>query len=254
MRRIVAVFDLPKPIPRMLCIRMKRMLGLICLLLSLVGCAYRPDYHRTSIDELIQQSLDQSNASTGGDPEMIGNVHDHSVVVDGVMVDHGDTVIIEEEHSIDGFSQTPQEEIIPLELIPISQARSSQIARVNYDEDYLINEEFIETDVREVLTLLATDANLDLVLDDNVAGIVNAQINDLTVDEAVEKVLLPLGLASSRSCLATFRDGVDQDPVSTSAHGSKHVVGNRAGVLVAIRDGDRASQNNAGRSTTADCQ
>lgn len=188
----------PKPNPRMICIRLKRMLGLICFLFAVAGCAYRPDYHRTSIDELIQQSLDHSNAANGGDPDMIGNSHDHTIVLDGVMVDHGDTVIIEEEHQLDGFSQTPQEEIIPLDLIPISQARSSQVARVSYDEDYLINEEFIETDVREVLTLLATDANLDLVLDDNVAGIVNAQINDLTVDEAVEKVLLPLGLASSR--------------------------------------------------------
>ncbi|WP_233214565.1 type II secretion system protein GspD [Rhodopirellula bahusiensis] len=188
------------------------MLGILCLISMLVGCVYRPGYRRTNMDELIQQSLDQSNAARGGDTELIGNMHD-----EGVVFDHGEfranvseeilfdsdlppesQPVIDGDWHGDGYSQIQEEEIIPLELIPISQARSSAIARVEYDEPFLINEDFIETDVREVLTLLATDAELDLILDDNVAGIVNTQIIDLTVDEAVEKVLMPLGLASTR--------------------------------------------------------
>lgn len=179
-------------------IRPEQNLGILCLFFALVGCTYRPDYHRTSIDELIQQSLDHSNAANGGDPEMVGTIQENTVVVEDVILGQDESAIRDDDLAMDGFSQSLQEEIIPLNLIPISQTQSSQIDRVSYDQGNLINEEFIETDVREVLTLLAADANLDLVLDDNVAGIVNAQVNDLTVDEAVEKVLLPLGLASSR--------------------------------------------------------
>lgn len=61
-----------------------------------------------------------------------------------------------------------------------------------------ITEEFVETDVREALLILAEEAEIDLVMDENVAGVVNTQINDLPIDLAIEKVLMPLGLVSAR--------------------------------------------------------
>ncbi len=61
-----------------------------------------------------------------------------------------------------------------------------------------VSEEFIETDVREALLILAEEAEIDLVMDENVAGVVNTRIDDLPIDDAIEKVLLPLGLVSAR--------------------------------------------------------
>ncbi|MCC9642163.1 type II and III secretion system protein [Rhodopirellula sp. JC740] len=182
----------------------------IFLTFLLSGCVYRPDFHRTSIDELIQQSLDHSNAERGGDPDMVGNVSE-PVLVDesfGIPQDNMDLQYgtdqeipkYQNDWSVDGYSEW-QPDRRGDDLIPIQQAAFVQDASGWNDtpnDEFLIQEEFIETDVREVLTLLAADAELDLVLDDNVSGIVNAQINDLTIDEAVEKVLLPLGLASTR--------------------------------------------------------
>ncbi|TWU48250.1 type II secretion system protein GspD [Rubripirellula reticaptiva] len=62
------------------------------------------------------------------------------------------------------------------------------------EEPLLFDEEFIETDVREVLLTLSSDAGIDLVMDENVRGVVNARVHNLPLDRAIEKVLMPLGL------------------------------------------------------------
>ncbi|WP_419195244.1 type II secretion system protein GspD [Novipirellula herctigrandis] len=62
----------------------------------------------------------------------------------------------------------------------------------------LINEEFIETDIREALLLMAEDAGVDLIMDEKVTGIINTQVNNLPIDRAIEKVLMPLGFVSAR--------------------------------------------------------
>ncbi len=61
-----------------------------------------------------------------------------------------------------------------------------------------MSEEFVETDVREALLILAEDANIDLVMDEKVTGIVNSRIESMPVDKAIEKLLLPLGFVSAR--------------------------------------------------------
>ncbi len=61
-----------------------------------------------------------------------------------------------------------------------------------------VSEEFIETDVREALLILAEEAEIDLVMDEKVAGVVNTKIDDMPIDQAIEKLLLPLGLVSAR--------------------------------------------------------
>ncbi len=61
-----------------------------------------------------------------------------------------------------------------------------------------VSEEFVETDVREALLILAEDANIDLVMDEKITGIVNSRIENMPVDKAIEKLLLPLGFVSAR--------------------------------------------------------
>ncbi len=61
-----------------------------------------------------------------------------------------------------------------------------------------VSEEFIETDVREALLILAEEAEIDLVMDEDVAGVVNTRIDDMPIDAAIEKLLLPLGLVAAR--------------------------------------------------------
>ncbi len=56
-----------------------------------------------------------------------------------------------------------------------------------------INEEFIDTDVREAIAILASESEIDILMDDAISGVVNTTIEGATFKEALEKVLLPLG-------------------------------------------------------------
>tara|TARA_R110002049_G_scaffold285698_4_gene467083 strand:+ start:247944 stop:249230 length:1287 start_codon:yes stop_codon:yes gene_type:complete len=63
----------------------------------------------------------------------------------------------------------------------------------------LIDEEFVETDIREALLLVAEEAGVDIVMDDNVLGIINTRIDQLPVDRAIEKLLMPLGFVYGKN-------------------------------------------------------
>lgn len=65
-------------------------------------------------------------------------------------------------------------------------------------DDVSISEEFFEIDVREAVGILASEAEADVLMDDRVRGVVNVSIEDATFDEALEKVLLPLGFVVGR--------------------------------------------------------
>jgi len=60
-------------------------------------------------------------------------------------------------------------------------------------DEIRIDQEFIETDIREALFFISDDAGLEFILDDEVSGVVNTSISGLTVSQALDKVLSPLG-------------------------------------------------------------
>ena len=62
----------------------------------------------------------------------------------------------------------------------------------------LVNQEFVETDIREALFLMSTDAEVNVVIDDEIRGVVNTSIVDMPFDAALEKVLLPFGYVSAQ--------------------------------------------------------
>ncbi|MEQ1826324.1 MAG: type II and III secretion system protein [Pirellula sp.] len=61
-----------------------------------------------------------------------------------------------------------------------------------------INEVFEQTDIREAIQVLATYAKVSVVIDDTVGGVTSAQISGESFEQALEKVLLPLGLVFGR--------------------------------------------------------
>ena len=56
-------------------------------------------------------------------------------------------------------------------------------------EPILLDGDFIETPLRDALTDLAADAEVQLVLDDDVLGVVNLQFQEKNIDEAFELIL-----------------------------------------------------------------
>lgn len=57
----------------------------------------------------------------------------------------------------------------------------------------LVDEIFEETDIREAIQSLATQAKASVVIDDQVAGVATAVFEDVPFEQALEQVLLPLG-------------------------------------------------------------
>ncbi|EMI56245.1 type II and III secretion system protein, partial [Rhodopirellula sallentina SM41] len=159
---------------------------------------YRPLPHRISVDDLIQESLDRSNAVNGGDEQYVQPILDEEVIVDEGVWENGE--FIEGEGPIESADEFHQPDVAYGSGVvgPSNYPAVVHIGDEFSDDEIRIDEEYIETDVREVLMMLATEAELDLVMDDNVGGIVNAQVRNLTVDQAIEKVLMPLGLAHAR--------------------------------------------------------
>lgn len=66
------------------------------------------------------------------------------------------------------------------------------------EDAVFLSEEFFETDVREAVGLLASEAGADVLMDDRVRGVVNVSIEEATFEEALDKVLLPLGFVVGR--------------------------------------------------------
>ena len=88
-----------------------------------------------------------------------------------------------------------QEDIYPPAHLAPSYAlqteqSSSQLALPNT----LVSDEFIETDVVEAIQSLALQAQLTVILDENVTGTVTSSINNESFANAIQKVCLPLGL------------------------------------------------------------
>ena len=69
-------------------------------------------------------------------------------------------------------------------------------------ESKLVNEVFEETDVRQALQILQTATGATIIVDDQVGGVTSAQLNRVTLEEALTQILLPLGY------VWVYRDGV----------------------------------------------
>jgi len=141
------------------------------------GCVTRTVPDRPTVHELIEQSFSKSIASLEVESP---------IVVDG----YSEHVVFDEQY---GFS-------VAGDNIPLNGPVGSGVIRTAPSEfqDSLINEEFIETDIREALLLMSEDAGVDLIMDEKVTGIINTRVDDLPIDRAIEKVIMPLGLVSAR--------------------------------------------------------
>lgn len=62
------------------------------------------------------------------------------------------------------------------------------------EEPVLINEFFEQTDLREAIDIMVSMTGDSVVLDETVSGFVSLQVTDATFEDALQKMLLPLGL------------------------------------------------------------
>ncbi len=62
----------------------------------------------------------------------------------------------------------------------------------------LITNVFFDTEVREVLQDIATQVGIPILIDDTVAGVVSLELNEVSLEKALEMVLAPLGLTYAK--------------------------------------------------------
>lgn len=90
-------------------------------------------------------------------------------------------------------------------VLPVSHSSSEPITAVT--------ELFEDNDVREALQSLATQANVTVIIDEQVGGVVSAVIEEEPFESALRKVLLPLGLVWKRTDQGEYLIGIP-DPES----------------------------------------
>lgn len=155
-----------------------------CLLM--LGCAWRSNAPPPTVDELFQEAMRQSARQPDGS---YAESFERPVTGDGEL-----TQAFVEEIPL------PEEET-PQFKAPFPDALDDPSGGSQIDPlsgEPRIDQEFVETDVREALLMLAVDGNVDLVVDDKVRGVVNTSIEDMEFEAALEKVLMPLGLVFAK--------------------------------------------------------
>ncbi len=183
---------------------------LAMLLLCLAGCRIDDCIERKSISDLYQEAVD----SAARRPEVIQacfperNANRHTV---------GESSLSEEEiQPLKVFDRTPtvsQPELLPLDHIddldlgasssrkPLPKSEhipSIVVASYQTNSPNKISEIFEQTDIREAVQIMATTAGVDVVVDETVGGVTSAQIENESFEEALKKVLMPLGLVYAK--------------------------------------------------------
>jgi type II secretory pathway component GspD/PulD (secretin) len=139
------------------------LLGFGCAMLS--GCAGLRSTPRPTIESLFSQAMNDS-------------------------ADHPENSYLQPERASQLAANTDRNDVLPEEIAP-SKAKPQK----------LLNELFQDTDIREAVQILAQDAGVNVIMDEKVKGVVNTTIENLPFDEALPRLLLPIGLVSA------YRDG-----------------------------------------------
>lgn len=87
---------------------------------------------------------------------------------------------------------------LPIALSASAEAGDEIIEQGGDDDAKRISEAFEETDIREAIQILASLAEVSVIIDDTIGGVTSAIIENETFDEALEKILLPIGLVYAK--------------------------------------------------------
>jgi len=157
---------------------------LIAVLSGLAGCHLHHNRHKPTVDELIQQAINASARHQAGDQEAMDRPSTTGPVIPAGAVIPFEAAV--DEPGLQG------------ELIPAPDNGTELLPAPAGQQSGLVNQDFIETDIREALLLMSQDAEVNIVVDEKVRGVVNVSVVDQPFDIALDKVLLPFGFVHAR--------------------------------------------------------
>jgi type IV pilus assembly protein PilQ len=90
---------------------------------------------------------------------------------------------------------------VHLSGLPLPNSMNNVVTAAFYQQasEVLINELFDQTDIREAIQILAGYAKAAVIVDETIGGVTSAQIVDDTFENALQKILMPLGLVYAKS-------------------------------------------------------
>ncbi len=192
-----------------------------CALVVLVGCRSIPGPQRRSVEELYFEALASSKAekNLGLDhpvhPEPVLEPVEVLVAPPILPSDAPPPLLLPPELMPPGApglipltppasapvpqAPPPVGAASPSAMQPIAHAQSgtqpgSVVRASATGSEKLVSDIYTETDVREAVQALATQAGVAVVLDDTIRGEVNCTIENEPFEQALQRVLLPLGM------------------------------------------------------------
>lgn len=212
----------------------------VWLLVSALSCGCQlsskvyPEVHRKSLTELYYQAV----ASASNTPDRNGGVYTagQTHVLPPVQSSSPPTEIlpvlpapIPDDGHGDAIERTPPDASLHL---PPQAARSRgwksadrdgvkqsvlapvrQVSHSGENSVLTVTDIFEDTDVRQALQSLAAQAEVSLIIGEQVGGVVSAVIEDEPFEVALKKIMLPLGLVSRKTSDNEYLVGVP-DPSS----------------------------------------
>lgn len=175
--------------------------------MSFTGCAHRAKIHYKSVSDLYQEAVEavrKSEAASAMQMEM-QNANSNGITTETIISDNVSAsksapttspalasmypalpVVAASwdfDQSLSRNAVTAAPELLP--GLPATQATARRP---------LINEIFEQTEIREAIEIIASATGDTVVVDDSIGGVVTLQIKDATFEQALEMLLLPLGL------------------------------------------------------------
>ncbi|MCA9262046.1 MAG: hypothetical protein KDA61_22670, partial [Planctomycetales bacterium] len=185
---------------------------LVCLTLLSCGCAAHDVVPRTPIEQLMQQAIEISAESRAAQnsiveaapfSEIASSAIDAASVVEPATYTSPTAAVAHRDHATTPATH-PSQPAGPAGFITDvlraqhTDATTEALPIPPPISGPRVSEDFYETDLREAISLLASAAKADILVDDDVHGVVTATIADAPLESALERILLPLGYVVGR--------------------------------------------------------
>lgn len=110
---------------------------------------------------------------------------------------------------------------VAMRSVPQPQNSIRQVSETN--TGVLITEFLEDTDIRQALQAIASQAQVALIVDEQVTGLVTATIEDATFESALKTMLMPLGLIYSKVSEKEYLVGLPDPETALFARMSKQI-------------------------------
>lgn len=151
----------------------------------MLGCRIPDQIERKSIADLYKEAVD----SAAKRPEVIQPCFPSTVampVPTGEIPLSGE--LVQPANALEVNPALPHPEILPIDKALFTQPTAENS----------LSESFQQMDIREAVQILADLAKVTVIVDETVGGVTSAQIENETFENALKKILMPLGLVYAK--------------------------------------------------------